>query len=74
MTMRRSAYEELIRKAPGLRPLLHVCAGCRAFGVKPGILETHRGDYGSRVADANYPELRLNEQGLCDRFATTISS
>lgn len=74
MTIRRSAYEELIRKAPGLRPLLHVCAGCHAFGVKPGILETHHGDYGWRAAAAKYPELRLNEQGLCDRCATTISS
>ena len=74
MTMRRSAYDELVRKTPGLRPLLRICAGCRAFGIKPGILEIHHGDYGWRAAAAKYPELPLNEQGLCERCAMTNGS
>jgi hypothetical protein len=64
--VRRSSYDELIKSTPGLKPLLQVCAGCRAFGLRPGILATHHGDYGWRRSAAKYPELVLNDQGLCE--------
>lgn len=68
--MRRSSYEELVLTAPGLRPLLHACSGCGRFGLKPGILETHRGDYGWRELARKYAELELDGRGLCDRCST----
>jgi len=71
--MRRSGYDELILRSPGLRLLLHACAGCRTFGLRPGILDTHHGDYGWRALAAGYPELQLNEGGLCGQCeASTI--
>jgi hypothetical protein len=62
--VRRSSYDELVLKSPGLEPLLHVCVGCHIFGLRPGILETHHGDYGWRQSAAKYPELVLNDQCL----------
>lgn len=67
--VRRSSYDELILRSPGLKPLLHVCAGCNIFGLRPGILETHHGDYGWRQSAAKYPELVLNDQCLCGECA-----
>jgi len=68
--MRRNSYEDLVLSTPGLRPLLHACSGCGTFGLKPGILETHHGDYGWRESARKYPELTLDARGLCERCAT----
>lgn len=63
--VRYSSYDELIKNSPGLESLLHVCAGCRAFGLRPGILATRHGDYGWRESARKYSELVLNDRGLC---------
>jgi hypothetical protein len=69
--MRRDSLAELLLTAPGLRPLFHACSGCGRFGLKPGILATHHGDYGTReTLSRKYPELTLDARGLCDRCAT----
>jgi hypothetical protein len=67
--VRRSSYEKWILNYPGLKPLLHVCAGCHTFGLRPGILATHHGDYGWRQTAAKFPELVLNDQSLCEECA-----
>ena len=75
MKPKLSRYQELVEGTPGLRGLLHACAGCGAVGLRPGILGTRAGDYGWREsAGRNFEELHLNEGGLCpvcaDQFAT----
>jgi hypothetical protein len=71
--VRRSSYDDLILESPGLKQLLHVCAGCSSFGLRPGVLATHHGDYGWRQAAAKYPELILNKRFLCKVCATSAS-
>jgi hypothetical protein len=68
--MRRSSYDNLVLNTPGLRPLLHACSGCGRFGLKPGILEAHYGNYGWREAGRKYAELALDGRGLCEHCAT----
>jgi hypothetical protein len=75
MTRKPSQYDKLVAVTPGLRRLLHVCAGCGVVGIRPGILATQAGDYGWREsAGKNFEELHLNERELCpvcaDQFAT----
>ena len=71
--MRRASFDELVLESPGLRELLHVCSGCRAFGLRPGILATSRGDYGWRDSAKKYPELVLDARGLCDACVAAIA-
>jgi len=50
--------------------LLHECWCCHAVGLKPGVLETHLGDYGWRdVLGQQYQVLDLSIEGLCPACA-----
>jgi hypothetical protein len=69
-SMQRDSTEKLFLEWPGLRRVLHECAGCHSVGVKPGILATKHGDYGMRQAiKGRFEELRIGAHGLCDRCA-----
>jgi len=60
----------MFQEWPGLRRVLHECAGCHAIGLKPGILATKHGDYGMRDAiKGRFEELRVGAHGLCDTCA-----
>jgi hypothetical protein len=68
--MRRSTTEKMFQEWPGLRRVLHECAGCHAVGLKPGILGTKHGDYGMRDSiKGKFEELCLGPRGLCDSCA-----
>ena len=68
--MRRDSLESIVNQKPILKPLLHACSQCKRIGIKPGILETHYGDYGARdFAKRKYEEMNLNPDGRCDDCA-----
>ena len=64
--MRRDSLAMKLKMQRVKVKLLHECWGCHAVGLKPGVLETHLGDYGWRdVLGKQYQELALSIEGLC---------
>lgn len=64
--MKRDSLSAKIPSSPFQAKLLHECWACHSVGLKPGVLETHLGDYGVRdVLSRRYEVLALTERGLC---------
>lgn len=71
--MRRHSLSAKIDHVPWRAKLLQECWNCHAVGLKPGILETHLGDYGMRDYYAeHYSELPLDARGLCATCAVEV--
>lgn len=68
--MKRDSLGTKIKNQPLYGKLLHECWCCHAVGLKPGVLETHLGDYGERAFLApRYQVLTLSSDGLCPSCA-----
>jgi hypothetical protein len=64
--MRRHSLESKLTNRRLYAKLLHECWACHAVGLKPGVLETHLGDYGMRdFLGTQYGVLDLSTKGLC---------
>jgi len=64
--MRRHSLSAKIERVPWRAKLLQECRECHVVGLKPGVLQTHLGDYGMRDSyGERYSELPLNAEGLC---------
>jgi hypothetical protein len=71
--MRRHSLSSKIDRAPWRAKLLQECWNCHATGLKPGILQTHLGDYGIRdYYGERYSELLLDARGLCAVCAVEV--
>jgi hypothetical protein len=64
--MKRDSLDTRVDRAPFFAKVLHECWACHARGIKPGVLDTHLGDYGVRqTVSREYQVLALSERGLC---------
>lgn len=46
--------------------LFHECWHCHTIGLRPGILSTGHGEYGTRQRFEGEQELSFNTDGLCE--------
>jgi hypothetical protein len=73
MAMRRHSLSAKIEGNPWWAQLLHECWNCHAIGLRPGVLETHLGDYEMREwCSGRYSELVLDNLGLCPECVTVM--
>jgi hypothetical protein len=65
--MRRDSLEDKLSQKPFYAKMLHECWGCHAVGLRPGVLDTRLGDYGTRdYLGSRYSVLNVSEAGLCE--------
>ncbi len=64
--MLRDSLGSKLKQSPVHAKLLHECRDGHTAGIKPGVLETHLGDYGMRdYLRQRYDVLDLSVEGLC---------
>jgi len=70
--MRRDSLEAKVYNLPFMAKVIHECWCCHIVGLKPGVLETHLGDYGMRdFLKRQYQVLDLSTEGLCPACAAS---